>query len=238
MKNFRMRYLLLPALLALLSGCGLPVFILLNMPESGDPAAAGKFYFGADADNSETVLVDNVDFLGFELYYRIYPSGADTDIDLKSREELLAKGFRRVSLISERKNDLDKPLIYIEQGDRGSNYSVTVDFDVIKDSTVLDVTLADPGEPVVDVPLSPPGTLTIRRAVFYSEAGSTDIFKRFNELAAGDADITTQIYNDLQTVPVPLVLYALSFGRAADFTEVYSVPLWIGELDISFPTLP
>jgi len=235
MKNFRIRYLLLPALLALLlSGCGLPVFILLNMPESGAPAAAGKFYFVADADNSEP------EFRGFELYYRIYPSGAETDIDLKSLDELLAKGFRRVSLISERKNDLDKPLIYIEQGDRGSSYNVSVDFSGLSDVTVPLVENPDPGEPTAAASLDPPGILTIRRAVFYSEAGSTDVFKRFNEIAENDDDITSQIWDDLtiSSLPVPLVLYALSFGRAADSTEVYSVPLWIGELDISFPTVP
>jgi hypothetical protein len=233
MKTIRQRPLFLLAVLLVLlqAGCGLPVFVTLSMPESVG-FSEGQFTF-------KSVLNSNnePEFRGFELYYRIYSRDAIPDIDLKSREELIARGFRRVSRISDRKNALDKPLIYIEPGDRGTVYTVTVDFSDLADATESDVTLFDPGEAAVTVTLVTPGTLGIRRGVFYPGAGSEDVFKRFNEIALGDADITTQIHTELGTGSVPLVLYALSFGRAADFTDVYSVPLWIGELDIAFPTV-
>ncbi len=217
----------------LLSGCGLPVIITLSMPEYITPSL-GVFSFKADSDNSET------EFRGFELYYKILAVPGDND--LKSLDELLYNGFKRVSRASdpqERKNALDKPLITIELADRGSNYTVAIDFSEsqLVAATEPDLASLDPGEPEISVSLaSLPEPIVIRRGVTYTTVPSSeDIFKRFNEIADGDGDITN--FSAIESGFVPLALYVLSFGRAADFTDVYSVPLYLGESDILFPTV-
>jgi hypothetical protein len=227
----RLIFTLCICLLVLLSGCGLPVIITLNMPEYVAPSS-GVFSFKADIDNNET------EFRGFELYYKI--SSVAGDNDLKSLDELLANGFKRVSRASppqESKNALDKPLIAIELADRGSDYTVTIDFTGLADATETDLEALDPGEPDISVSLaSLPDFIVIRRGVTYTDVpGSEDIFKRFNEIADGDGDISN--FSAIESGLVPLALYVLSFGRAADFTDVYSVPLFLGINDIVFPTV-
>jgi hypothetical protein len=237
-------------LIVLLSGCGLPVFITLNMPGFVSFSTVdGEFVFSADKDiNNET------EFRGFELYYHIYAPGAvpDSANDHLSLDALLANGFKRISRASapqESRNALDRPLITSVDplltppfdDLRVFDYTVTAAFSGLADAIQPDVAQVDPGEPTVTVSIDPPGTLVIRRGVFYTETGSTDIFKRFNEIANGDGDITPDIYTALASgAPVPLVLYALSYGVNLEegFTPVYSVPLYLGEIDVLFPTVP
>ena len=68
--------------------------------------------------------------------------------------------------------------------------------------------------------------------------GCRDRFKPFNSFNDTDADINSSIWywgTTGSTLHARLLLYVLSYGRDATFQDVYSVPVFLGMIDIFFP---
>jgi hypothetical protein len=173
--------------------------------------------------------ITDFDFMGIELYYRIFvgtlPSGIDS---LTFTTQLSSFGFKRLYKAGETKDNADtntiaKPLLNIE------SYKTTpdhIEFRCTFDSNVgtLTVTYYDNnGDPFV-----PSETFELRRAVYfpdypvyndkqYAFKGFDDFLEvdRTDDGSAENGDIVDDIWKDISaepTVNVNLVLYAFSYG--------------------------
>ncbi len=207
-----------------LSACGLESIVYLNPPEpvsfSSVPPNA---VFRKTLDNGD--ISKEPGFRGFELYYKIYPD-TDTDINITDRDTLLTKGFFRIASEDDREGSISMPLFFVPLSDRGGKeFDITVDFSTLPNP---EVKAADP---------STTEDFTIRRGVVYIEGPYIDQFKHFDkdEFELEDADMTEDVYNSIQnSQPVYLVLYALSYGKKDIFIDIYSVSVFIGQIQITF----
>ena len=219
---------LLTGIVLVLAGCGLERFVILAAPVAIINAADDRFEFRATSDNSE------VEFRGFELYYRVF-STSDIPVNFYNTfDELVAAAYRRVydPAWAPGSTSFRKPLIRPDPADYGKSYTVTVDFSAF-------VSLAD--FPRIStaalVPITPITISQARRAV--TDVGQTE-YKRFqkNDFDATDADITADLYNTYISLGlnVKLVMFVVSYGvDTSSNLEVYSLPVWLGDEDIAFP---
>jgi hypothetical protein len=244
-------------LILLLNTCGIEQFVPQLNPPSNPGEYGGEFEFTKTIYNSET------EFIGFDLYYRMYGSGDIPDLsDISEFADLGANGFRRIHASSDRKGQIQLPLIPIDINDRkdtpppsptsNDTFTLTVDFkgvdptlelvdpypkivddgDDIDDKGLID----SPDDDPLKLPDPPPILIEItgiRRDVYDS---SDDSYKRFSEFSEGDPDITNAIWSAIAIDDdVIIVLYAVSYGYDFTVGPLYSKPVKLGELERTFP---
>ena len=240
----RLQVLYLIAALLALSGCGIYQVVTIDAPQAGGYSTIdGTFRFTVTADIAEDA------FRGFELYYKFYEPGqtiSGGDDNLTSLALLQSHGFRRVSADTERTDNIDRPLIAVPMADRipgaAFPYEVNIDFGLAEDGLEPLAIPADdqlPTPPANDPLPAPIPDVVIRRGIADNRAGFEDEFKPFTAFAAADADISGnpaiwagQIVNRL---PALVLLYVLSYGKDDTFQDVYSLPVFLGYIVVSFP---
>jgi hypothetical protein len=213
--------LLLAAALAV-AGCGLENVPILSQPGFLGYAAGDTFFFqngppGADAD-----------FLGYDLYYKIYNIGDTIDINISTIDELKLK-FRRLTAYGTAV--LPSPLVLIAAGDKGTSFEIDVDFSGNLESgyqTLPQIYSTPTG--FVDIP-------AFRRGVTYPSSSETKLFKDFGQ---SDADINATIWTVLNTpgAEVDIALYVVSYGVNPIYGALYSIPLYLGDIQLNLPPYP
>ncbi len=206
-----------------LAGCGLENIPLLSQPGFlGYPAGSDTFRFqngppGGDAG-----------FLGYDLYYKIYNVGDSIDNSITTIDDLKLK-FRRLTQYTTAV--LSSPLIPIADADKSISFEIDVDFsgDFVANFDSLPKVSSLPAG-FVDI-------AAFRRGVTYSSSSETKLWKDFSDT---DADITPAIWTVLNTpgADVALALYVVSYGVDPDFGALYSLPLFLGNIQFNLPPYP
>ena len=209
----------------LLSGCGLEDLLYLNPPENPVAHPGDKtFTFYKTLENSE------LEFRGFEIYYKFYTWDQYPESNITDRTKL-ENTFNRISRYSpnkETKDNISKPLIFIPIPDRSIAFEITIHFSIVQNHEIS----------ATDILLSQPIDIQIRRGVAYNEGIDPDDFKYFDQAALSefkesDADVSAAVWPDIQDGNTTKVaLYALSYGKKDLIEDVYSVAVYLGEIDI------
>jgi hypothetical protein len=209
-----------------LAGCGLENIILLEPPVSSYLAGNDRFSFRATSANSEP------EFIGFEVYYRIFAiSGDSVPASFNTFEEMVAASFRRLYDPQWAPGDagLTLPLIAPNAVDIGTDYEIAVSFNVA-DNIYPQVTSSGLSTEI--------DMQAARRAI----PGLSE-YKRFDRsgFSSGESDVTSLALQALQQVPaveVRVVMFAISYGFDANtLSVVYSPPVWIGTEDFVIPDI-
>jgi hypothetical protein len=194
---------------------------VLEPPVAAIAPGTDTFAFRATSANSE------LQFLGFEVYYRIYAvSGDSYPNSFNSFEEMINGGFQRIydPQWAPGASSFSKPLIAPDPSDHGSAYQVTVDFNVIANTSYPQIISSGLSTEIV-IPAA-------RRSV----VGLSE-YKRFQKSAfvSGEADITTLAYDSISNfLDVKIVMFAVSYGfDASKLMQVYSLPVLIGIEDLT-----
>ena len=210
------------------NSCGLDTIITLKPPEFVDFFnTANYFIFRATGD------YDSYYFRGFELYYKIYLNDATTDSNLLNLSELNTNGFKRIASDSDRINNISKPLIPLDSANHDDTFEITVHFDGLEDLT--------PSEPFTaadDATVTPAVSFSIelRRGIADNRIIHADEFKPFTVFEEDDSDISSGIWAAISAnYPVTLVLYALSYGKRDLIIDVYSIAVYLFEIDLKLP---
>ena len=214
--------LVLPICLLTMAQCGLEYLPYLTPPVSRGPSG-DTFIVRKTAANDTESAVD-WEYLGIELYYKFYLTGATPDNNLTELSELNAKGFRRISSSGDDvTKPIQKPLI------DGLALAGDVDFDIAMEN----VNITETSTPVVVVS-------EIRRGVPYGslESGYPS-FQQFlvDDFDEADDDVETSIYDHITSNPlskITMVMYALSYGMKDYSADLYSDAIYLGEIDVNF----
>jgi hypothetical protein len=217
--------LALTALLLSLAGCGLENIPILSQPGFIGYGTGEIFHFqngppGGDAG-----------FQGYEIYYKLYHIGEFIDINISTIDELKLK-FRRLTAFGTAV--LPSPLVPIAAADLSTSFEIVIDFsghlvvDYLTRPQIYSLNNS-PGSPS-----SPISILAFRRGVNYSGSSETKLFKDFAE---NDEDISPTIWADLNTsgAKVAIALYVISYGVDPTFGALYSIPLYIGDIQLDLP---
>ncbi len=236
MSNRKFTFFIIAALIILFtSSCGLYDIITLKPPEFvGRDDIDNYFKFRATGTVADPY--DSYYFRGFELYYKIYLQGSTVDSNLLSLSELQSKGFKRIASDSDRINIISKPLIPIDSANHDDTFEITVDFGGLED-----IPITEPFAAADDATVTPAFSFSIhlRRGIAENRLGfDTDYYKPFSVFEKGDVGkdissaIWTAIYGD---DPVTIALYALSYGKRDLIIDVYSIAVYLFEIDIKLP---
>lgn len=200
----------------LLTACGLESSVYLEPPKFFSFSPASKtFTF------SKTLVNSEMEFRGFELYYKFYTYTINqlTDNNIKDQKILLTKGFRRIASATDKKDDISKPLISIPPDERkGTEFDITVDFS--------DLTITASSEAISPIK-------DLRRGGGYDDI--LDEYKYFDldEFEIEDEDMNEDVLSAIKSfAKVVLVLYALSFGKKDWVYDIYSEAVYLGEIEI------
>jgi len=211
------------------SSCGLYTIITLEPPEFvGSFDAENYFIFRAAGD------YDPYYFRGFEFYYKIYLEGSIVDSNLLSLSELQSKGFKRIASDSDRINNISKPLIPLDSANYTDIFDIKVNFSGIEPSSF---------EPMAEntggtaAPPTTPFSIELRRGIAENRFGyDVDYYKPFSVFEGGDADIYSDIWDYISgNEDVTIALYALSYGKRELIIDVYSIAVYLGQIDIKLP---
>lgn len=207
-----------------LSSCGLERIVYLEKPEPVTFSEAdATFTFRKILEN------DEYEFRGFELFYKLQTVDETTEGDIQDFNTLASKGFFRVSSDRDRSTNIDKPLIEVPFKD-GTEFDIVVDFSPIPNPVV-----STPDETTVP-------DVNMRRGVAYTSGPDIYSFEHFyyslllsDAIGGNDADISSAVWVDIEAGnPVLLVLYVLSYGKKDLVVDVYSEPLYLGNIGIIF----
>ncbi len=231
---------LLPILLFLtLAGCGIPSVSFIAEPIPLSPRG-NTLGFRHDTEN------DNEDFQGYELYYKIYNANDTSSIDgdrsfiegadtpgtgrLTSREFLR---MVRTDSGAPSGNGLDDPpMLPVSSGRRDDPFEVAVDFSQAASTVVV----TNPGESEEEVRL-------YRQSVLIPEqsAESFDLFldpAGFQYTTPGESGNDADLELMLDEPYDPVIQYrttvwAIAYGvDATDFQRIYSLPVYLGIVDL------
>jgi hypothetical protein len=234
-------YIISVLLILFVTSCGLYYITTLNPPQFVSFSDADNYFIFRTVGDHDDYL-DDISFRGFELYYKIYLQGSTVDSNLLSLSELTSNGFKRIADSDDRINNISKPLIPIEhlpaafplETNRDDTFDITVDFDGLEE--------AIPSEPFAaadDPTLLPPVSFSIelrREGIPDNRIGHEDEFKPFSVFEEGDADISNDIWNAISGgSAVTIALYALSYGKQDLIIDVYSIAVYLFEIDIELP---
>jgi hypothetical protein len=197
---------------------------VLEPPVAIINAVDGMFEFQATSANNEP------EFLGFEVYYRIYKTTDSVATYFNSFQDMVDGGFQRLynSQWAPGATGFTKPLMAPAVVDHGTDYQITIDFNV--DATLY--------PQVSSSGLSTEITIqAARRSVAASDRSE---YKRFrvSYFASGDADITTELWQIITNdkTAVTIVMFAVSYGLDTDkIIYVYSLPVWLGQESLTIP---
>ena len=207
-----------------LAGCGLENVPILSQPDS--PLASGEVLpFRKIAANGDPI--DEPGFRGYDIYYKFYASEIGIDIGIQSIDELRQKFHRLTEYESGVK---PSPLISIGAADRTSVFYIAIDFSPALTELDRPRIYSLPGDP----PADDISIFDFRRGVTYASSSET---KRFAEFASTDADIDSAIYTIISTPneKVTIAAYVVSYGVDADFGALFSIPLYLGYIQLDLP---
>jgi hypothetical protein len=215
-----MRSLALLAILAVLfaAGCGLPSPYFLEPPGYPKLGFASDstpiFYVESTTANSEP------EFRGFELYYKCYKDEASIEYGFgtgNQESDLKAAGFLPVCTASDLSpQGRSVPLIPIESDDRGSEFTITLNFNA-PDTAAYEYT----------GPISTTVVSTgVRRYVFDVDSGTGCKTFAYDQFSPSDPDISA-IHSQLSGA-VYIAMYALSYGKQDLATTIWSTPVYLG----------
>ncbi len=176
---------------------------------------------------------DSYYFRGFELYYKIYLQGATIDSNLLSLSELQTKGFKRIASDGDRINNISKPLIPLDSANHNDTFEITVDFDGLEDTPIT-----EPFAAADDATVTPVVSFSVelRRGIADERQGFEDQYKPFSVFEEDDSDISSEIWDAIfGDEYVTLVIYALSYGKRDLIIDVYSIAVYLFEIDIKLP---
>jgi hypothetical protein len=183
------------------------------------------FAFRATSANNE------LEFLGFEVYYRIFAvSGDSIPTYFITFEDMVSGSFQRLydSRWAPGAVGFSKPLIAPDAIDHGTDYDITIDFNFVTDATYPQVRSSGlTTEITID---------SSRRSV----EGLLE-WKRFDksEFVSGERDLTPAAYTSIaSSQEIRMVMFAVSYGfDASKVMPVYSPPVLIGKEDFIIPDL-
>ena len=212
-------------LIFLLNTCGIEQFIPQLNPPINPEKVGSAFNFTKSTFNSEP------EFIGFDLYYRMYQIQDIPDPnDIVEFADLGTNGFRRIHSSNDKAGQIQLPLIPIDPADKGAEFIITVDYTGVQSKNLE---LVDPF-PLIDYG---GGITDIRRDVY--DGLLDDSYKRFSQFSEGDADIKSypEVWVDIDNGDaVKIVLYVVSYGYdIANKGPLRSEPVKLGEIDRDFP---
>jgi len=219
-------FIILSLIILSTSSCGLYDIITLKPPEFvGFSDAEHYFKFRATGE------YDSYYFRGFELYYKIYLTSETTDSNLLSLSELQSKGFKRIASDSDRINIVSKPLIPLDSDNHDDTFDITVDFNGLDEAIPVEPFAA--GETVTPVVSF---SVELRRGIADDRIEHPDEFKPFSFFKEDDSDISSAIWTAIfGGGEVTIALYALSYGKRDLIIDVYSIAVYLFEIDIDLP---
>ena len=213
-------------LLTIVAACGLEFVLTLAPPEYVWTSVIAEYFSLRITDAN-----DEPEFRGLEFYYKFYypvsEAIPDSAINIRSFDDLLANGFKRLSSADDREGSVSRPLLKVPQGDRGLQSLITLDFDYMDDVEAS----ATPEE-------SGAFTLTdfeLRRGVL----DSLKEYKAFDDFALSDSDVSSLGLSGTPpfSAEVNLLIYALSFGKEDLSTNVYSRSIYLLRIEIEIEIL-
>ncbi|MBW8003941.1 MAG: hypothetical protein FVQ80_18420 [Planctomycetes bacterium] len=210
--------------LLFLSGCGLEDLLYLNPPENPVAHPGDKtFTFYKTLENSE------LEFRGFEIYYKFYTWDQYPESNITDRTKFEGMGFKRLSSASDKKDNISRPLIFVPILDRTTkDFTVTIEFESVPDH-IITATASVPSQPI-----------EVRRGVAYDASPYLDYFKHFDQAThsafeSSDADVSPEVWTAIEGIDnIYLALYALSYGKKDLIEDVYSVPVYLGDIEVKF----
>ena len=204
---------------------------MLSPPSS--PLATGElFQFQKSSANGDPAVIEEVSFLGYDLYYKIYKNGSSIDVNILTIEELQSK-FRRLTSYHPTKGVLASPLVPISLLDRQNltSFRIAVDFSGNLTEPTRPSIYSISGTP--DPPNTSISIFDFRRGVTYPSTSET---KRFAGFSSTDADISADIWTDIDNgSPVWIAVYVVSYGLDATYGPLYSIPLYLTYIQLTLP---
>jgi hypothetical protein len=216
----RARLVALLAVVLVATGCGLPAPYYLAPP--GMPLlgladfSVPRFYVESTTANGD---VNEPDFRGFELYYKLYKDEASIQAGFGSDSQLSdMSGFLPMCMSTDTSpQGRSAPLIWIDPLDRGEVFTATLNF------SMPGAAACTYTGPVTGTPVS----ISVRRAV---STGGTEC-KTFDylEFMPADADFAA-IAADFEfgVDSIFIGVYALSYGKQDLATTIWSSPVYLG----------
>jgi len=225
-------------LLTIVAACGLEVVVTLAPPEYVETSDINDF-FKVRITDANGDPESEPEFRGLEFFYKFYyPAGPgsvpDSAINIRSFDDLLANGFKRLSSDDDNEGSVSRPLILIPIDKRGKQSTITLDF-VDMDDVEVFATDDEPKPPGGGFELTTEAEfIDLRRGVVDSQ---TREYKAFNDFELTDADVSSL---GLPGFPaeVNLLIYALSFGKKKLSTNVYSRSVYLLRIEIEIDDIP
>jgi hypothetical protein len=172
------------------------------------------------------------EYLGIELYYKLYVPGEPLETSYTKHSELTAHGFYRLSSHPEENKTVAlKPLIEIDTvvWDEDRDFTINLGDKTIKEESTVTEFVAE-----------------IRRGVLYYIDEDDGFFRRFLWVDPKARDWGfdkdhEDVSDSLDTYlngPAPdnitVVMYALSYGRIEELYDLYSDAVYLGAQDYNF----
>ena len=213
-------------LLGVLFSCGLPVYYILYPPvNAGIPTktSEGRVFSFTTADTFNSTNASEI-YLGTDVYYKIYNSSNDCQIDIesinKSNAEFSQVGFNRLQALGYAKLSANPPLPSTSD----------VLFDIYTNDYKVSIRLFDEGEDNS----YPAGFLFENNGLITDSKplrskGSFD-FQNDNQPKNGDPDYKHN--ENSQDESFFVAAYAVSVGRDGSFQSHYSSLLHLGVIEI------
>ncbi len=212
-------------LLTIVVACGLEFVLTLNPPEYVWTSVIDEYFSVRITDAN-----DEQEFRGLEFYYKLYyPVGPgsvpDSAINIRSFDDLLANGFKRLSSAGDSEGSVSRPLLKVPPGEpadpiRGKQSLITLDF-ADMENVEASATPEESGAFTL-------ADFELRRGVLDS---LTKEYKKFSDFELTDGDVSSLPLPGLPA-EVNLLIYALSFGKEDLSKNVYSRSVYLLRIEI------
>ncbi len=236
--NIRARTLMLLILFTAATRCGLPVIPFLSPPER---LTATIVDFEIRFEHPGVSEALSGVFRGYELYYKFYGDIRENDAVVRDIEEqfiddddviqdsprqpnpnrLTQLDYRRIRRVDQ---PTRRPVIRIDAGDRQTDLTITLRFPEPEEDDA--VFFIDDGDPVAlrrgvdDIDDTP-------KAFFpFGEQNDDGVY------AAGDDDFSEELLDRLRDDRIHIAIYGLAYGLTDDFEVIYSVPEFLGRVEL------
>jgi len=214
---------------SILLGCGLETYVYIH-PISTDDVQSdqtiGYYQFRHNTEN------DIDEFLGYEIYYKLYAAGSDTILQdrtaledltyIGTESSITSRGFVRLRF--KEVDDTNKPLLLISPGQRSTSWVFKLDFSPLTTQT--------PKEPPVFLWLKPDGVTEEHSYILLRAARKEDLKEETfepDQFLSTDPDVVSMNVESVvqNKEPLSVVFCVASFGRDVDGTYLYSTVVFL-----------
>ncbi|MBP7496013.1 MAG: hypothetical protein KA771_10990 [Spirochaetales bacterium] len=187
----------------------------------------GYYQFRHNTEN------DIDEFLGYEIYYKLYAAGSDTILQdrtaledltyIGTESSITSRGFVRLRF--KEVDDTNKPLLLISPGQRSTSWVFKLDFSPLTTQT--------PKEPPVFCWLKPDGVTTeLPPIILLRAAREEDLEEETfepDQFLSTDPDVVSMNVKSVveNKEPLSVVFCVASFGRDVDGTYLYSTVVFL-----------